>query len=253
MGKLEGKSTIVTGAAQGLGAAIAKAFVDEGATVVLADILDKGQEVAKDLGSSARFSKLDVSDPQAWKNLVDETIAREGKIDALVNNAGVLMFGSVLKADIEAVRRLFNVNVFGSLNGLQAVLPHMRKAKNGSVINVCSSDSLSVAVYVGIYCASKFALRALTKAAALENIKHNVRVNAVHPGGLNTPMTNPTNMPEEELVGFNTIPIKRPGQPEEITPLVVFLASDESTFCCGGDFVADGGISAGHSYGLENL
>ena len=256
MGKLEGKSTIITGAAQGLGAAIAAAFVAEGAKVVLADVLeDKGQETAQALGPKATFAKLDVSHPEDWKRVVDDTIAREGTIDALVNNAGILMFGSVAKADTEAVRRLFNVNFFGSLNGLQAVLPHMKKAKNGSVVNICSSDSISVATYVGIYCSSKFALRALTKAAALENIKHNIRINAVHPGGLNTPMTNPEQLPQEELMsmGFDAIPIKRPGQPEEVTPLVVFLASDENTLCCGGDFVVDGGVSAGHSYGLENM
>ncbi len=249
MQRLHNKITLVTGAARGMGAAIAERFVAEGATVILTDILDEVHATAAALGSAAESHILDVSDEAAWQQLVDVLIAKHQRIDVLVNNAGILMFRDLLNTSAEDLRRILEVNVVGTFNGMRTVAPHMIRQRGGSIINNSSADGLQGANALCAYVGSKFAVRGMTKVAALELAPHGIRVNSVHPGGINTPMANPQNLPTAQLdMAFKQFPAQRVGHAVEAAECFVFLASDASSYCMGSELAVDGGLTAGHYY-----
>lgn len=249
MGRLAGKVAIVTGAARGMGAAIAQRFVEEGAQVVLTDVLPEVDGTAAALGELAVARLHDVADEAAWSVLVEEVISRYGRIDVLVNNAGILMFKDLLSTSAADLRRILEVNVVGTFNGMRAVAPHMIRQRRGSIINNSSADGLQGANSLAAYVGSKFAVRGMTKVAALELGPHGVRVNSVHPGGINTPMANPHGLPAEQLdFAFKQFAAQRVGHAREAAECFVFLAADESSYCMGSELAVDGGLTAGHYY-----
>ncbi len=250
MGRLSGKVAIVTGGAQGQGAAIARAFVAEGAKVAIADIADEpGKALADELGSEAIFVHHDVSDEQSWQSLVSETGSTFGPVTALVNNAGVLQFAEVDTMELADFERLFAINVRGCFLGMKTVAPVMKEAGGGSIMNCSSVEGLGGMPHLVGYTGTKFAIRGMTKAAALELGPKNIRVNSVHPGMVDTAMTRGMAGEEGMTWAAGRVALRRVGTPETIAPMYVFLASDESSFSTGAEFVADGGCTATHSFG----
>jgi len=237
MGRVDDKVAIITGGAQGMGAADARMLVAEGAKVVIADILDEpGQALADELGDAARYVHLDVSDEEQWQAAVDAAVTAFGKVNVLVNNAGIVQVAPLKSLDVDKWNRVLAVNLTGAMLGIKAVLGSMTEAGGGSIINVSSIEGMRGASWVHSYVASKWGLRGLTKSAALELASDNIRVNSLHPGFIRTPMTK--HFPDD-MVGT---PLGRPGKPEEVATFVVFLASDESSFSTGSEFVVDGGL-----------
>jgi len=237
MGRVDDKVAIITGGAQGMGAADARMLVAEGAKVVIGDILDEpGQALADELGDAARYVHLDVSDEEQWQAAVDAALAAFGKVNVLVNNAGIVQVAPLKSLDVDKWNRVLAVNLTGAMLGIKAVLGPMKDAGGGSIINVSSIEGMRGASWVHSYVASKWGLRGLTKSAALELAPDNIRVNSLHPGFIRTPMTK--HFPDD-MVGT---PLGRPGKPEEVATFVVFLASDESSFSTGSEFVVDGGL-----------
>lgn len=247
MGRLEGKVALVTGAARGQGAAIARAFAAEGADVVLSDVTDEdGKLVADEIGPRARYVHHDVSDESSWAEAVRTTTEAFGKLNVLVNNAGILMWSPMHRVSLDDYMKVIRVNQVGCFLGMQAVIRPMRDAGGGSIINQSSTSGLEGMAGVISYSASKFAIRGMTKTAAIELGRFGIRVNAVCPGGINTQMGNPFEQEGDELErNYEMNPIPRIGRPEEVAGLMVFLASDESSFCTGADFVVDGGYTIG--------
>ncbi|MEV0056304.1 3alpha(or 20beta)-hydroxysteroid dehydrogenase [Saccharopolyspora shandongensis] len=245
--RLADKVAIVTGAARGQGAATARRFVAEGAKVLLADVADEaGKELADELGPAAVYQHLDVGSEDDWVDAV--RAARElGPVGVLVNNAGVLHFSELADTSLADYERVIRVNQIGTFLGMREVIPAMREA-GGSIINVSSVEGLGGMPLLVAYSASKFAIRGMTKVAAMELGKLGIRVNSVHPGAIDTQMIaeaagGPVPM---EHVG-KRVALGRVGQPEEIAALAVFLASDESSYCTGAEFTADGGATATHA------
>jgi len=248
-GRLAGKVAIVTGAARGMGAAIAQRFIEEGAIVALTDVLPEVQATAASLGPRATAYLHDVSDEARWRELEADLTAKHGGVDVLVNNAGVLMFKDLLSTSAADLRKLLDVNVVGTFLGMQVVGAGMVARKRGSIVNNSSADGFEGANSLCAYVATKFAVRGMTKVAALEFGPHGVRVNSVHPGGINTPMANPQNVPVEYLnQAFRQYAAGRVGSPTEAANCFVFLASDESSYCMGAELAVDGGLTAGHYY-----
>jgi 3alpha(or 20beta)-hydroxysteroid dehydrogenase len=250
MQRLTNKIAIITGGARGMGAETSRLFVAEGASVVIADLLEtEGQALAEELGDAASFRRLDVSNEDDWQQLVTETLQRFGRLDVLVNNAAVLVFGAVeqlAKADFE---RTLAVNLTGTFLGIQAVAPIMREQRAGSIVNISSVDGLRGVNALAAYVSSKWGVRGLSKVAALELGPHGIRVNSVHPGGVDTQMSNPTGASREELAGqYRQVPLQRIGAPEEIARATLFLASDEASYCNGSELSVDGGAAAGFYY-----
>lgn len=249
MGRLEGKVALVTGAGSGMGAQTARRFVAEGASVMLADMNPAPTEaLATELGDTANAVVLDVTDEDAWAAAVDATVAAFGGIDILVNCAGITGM-SPLDGPVEPFRKMMEVNFFGTLLGMQAVLAPLRARGAGSIVNFSSINGIAGAAATGAYVASKFAVRGITKTAGIELCRDNIRVNSVHPGAIATPMTS------KEVLGFDPRPylaklasLGRVGEADEVAQLVVFLASDESSYCTGAEFVIDGGVLAGLSW-----
>ena len=246
MGKLEGKVAIVSGAARGQGEAEARELVAEGAKVVLGDVLDEGgKQVAAQLGDAAVYVHLDVTEPEHWKNAVTTAVSTFGKLDILVNNAGILKLGMIETQSLDDYMAVINVNQVGCWLGMQAAIPALKAAGGGVIINTSSTSGLIGTVGLSAYTASKFAVRGMTKVAAMELGHDNIRVNSVHPGGIDTEMVK---LPEFGNIDSDTVygqqPIPRIGQPEEVARMVVFLASD-ATFSTGSEFVIDGGFTAG--------
>ena len=237
MRRVDDKVAIITGGAQGMGAADARMLVAEGAKVVIADILDEpGQALADELGDAARYVHLDVSDEEQWQAAVDAALTAFGRVNVLVNNAGIVQVAPLKSLDVDKWNRVLAVNLTGAMLGIKAVLGPMKDAGGGSIINVSSIEGMRGASWVHSYVASKWGLRGLTKSAALELASDNIRVNSLHPGFIRTPMTK--HFPDD-MVGA---PLGRPGRPEEVAAFVVFLASDESSFSTGSEFVVDGGL-----------
>jgi 3alpha(or 20beta)-hydroxysteroid dehydrogenase len=250
MGRLAGKVALVTGAAQGQGAAIARAFVAEGAKVALADIADDlGKALADELGPDAVYVHHDVSDEDSWKAAVEQTVATFGPVTVLVNNAGVLMFADLPTMELSDFRRLIDINMVGCFLGMKTVAPVMVAAGGGSIVNCSSVEGLGGMPTLVAYTGTKFAVRGMTKAAAMELGPKNVRVNSVHPGMVDTGMTRGYAGDVGMEWAAKRVALKRVGQPEDIAPLYVFLASDESSFSTGAEFVADGGATATHAFG----
>ncbi|WP_406286800.1 glucose 1-dehydrogenase [Embleya sp. NBC_00896] len=244
MADLTGKVAIVTGAARGQGAAEARLFVERGASVVLTDLLeDEGAEVAAGIGDRARFVRHDVSSAADWA-VVAETAVREfGGVDVLVNNAGILWTKPILEETAEGLDKILKVNLFGTFHGIQTVAPLMRANGGGSIVNISSLAGLQGIPGHAAYGSSKWAIRGLTKTAALELGEYGIRVNSVHPGAVDTPMVG--NRFTRGAGNFPTVPLRRVGEPEDVGDLVVFLASDESSWITGAEFVIDGGSMAG--------
>jgi 3alpha(or 20beta)-hydroxysteroid dehydrogenase len=240
MGRVAGKTAIVTGAANGLGAAQARALVAEGARVDIADVqADEGRRVAADLGDRSLFSALDVTDPAQWQAAVAAANDRFGPVDVLVNNAGIVRRNPIDRHSLEDFRAVVEVNLIGTFNGIQAVIPGMKAAGGGSIVNMSSIAGIKAAPAVPGYVASKWAIRGLTKNAALDLGRYGIRVNSVHPGMHRTPMT------AKSPHNTDLVALHRTGEPGELAHLVVFLASDESAFVTGSEFIHDGGETAG--------
>ena len=238
--RLVGKVAVVSGAARGMGASFARAMVAQGASVVLGDVRDEeGLAIEAELGDASMCVRLDVTNRDDWQHAVDAAIVRFGKLNVLVNNAGILATGGVAEFPLSEWDRVLAVNLTGAFNGIQAALPALKSAAPSSIINVSSTAGLKG--YGGLvgYTAAKFGLRGLTKAAALDLGDSRVRCNSVHPGAVLTPMTDGMDMSQPHVA------MKRAGHPHELAHLVVFLASDESSYCTGAEFVADGGEMAG--------
>jgi 3alpha(or 20beta)-hydroxysteroid dehydrogenase len=243
VGRLDGKVAIVTGAARGQGEAEARLFVAEGARVVVADVLaNEGAAVASSLGDAAVFAPLDVTDEDQWRSAVDLAEERFGPVDVLVNNAGVLMFQSIDKTDPADFERVMRINVHGVFLGIRAVTPSMERAGGGSIVNISSTAGLTGLPFLGAYVASKWAVRGLTKTAAIDLGGKGIRVNSVHPGGIDTPMLAGTS-PDAPF--YRRLPVPRMGRADEAARAVLFLASDESSYTTGAELAVDGGATCG--------
>jgi 3alpha(or 20beta)-hydroxysteroid dehydrogenase len=242
MARLDGKVALVTGAARGQGEAEARRFVAEGARVVLADVLDDVKTVADDLGTQAMAVTLDVADEDSWSSAVGEARDRFGRVDILVNNAAIYRAGTpIVDLTLADYRAVVEVNQIGVFLGMRAVAPVMAEQESGSIVNVSSVDGLTGHAGAVAYVASKFAVRGMTKVAALELGPAGVRVNSIHPGVVDTPMI--AGLTEHFPV--RRLPAQRIGRPDDVASLALFLASDESAFCTGAEFVVDGGHTAG--------
>ena len=244
---LNGRTAIVTGAAQGIGKAIVEAFVEAGAGhVVAADIQEEPLQALAAEHDRVSAATLNVADQSGWRALVAQIVADQGGVDILVNNAGILVFGLLEDVQVEDFRRLLDVNVTGVLLGIQAVAKIMKGAGRGAIVNTSSVSGILPNNATGAYAASKFAVRGLTRSAAMELGPFGVRVNSVHPGGVNTPMTNPFNTTEEEFdSGYGFVPMQRGCRPGEIAQGVLYLASDAGSYCAGTELVIDGGMTSG--------
>jgi 3alpha(or 20beta)-hydroxysteroid dehydrogenase len=237
MGRVDGKVALISGGARGMGAAHARVLVGEGAKVVIGDILDEeGKALADGLGEAARYTHLDVTQPDDWKAAVDTALNDFGTLNVLVNNAGIVALGQLGKFDLAKWQKVIDVNLTGTFLGIQAAVEPMKAAGGGSIINVSSIEGLRGAVMVHPYVASKWAVRGLSKSAALELAPHKIRVNSIHPGFIRTPMTK--HLPDDMV----TVPLGRPGDSNEVANFVLFLASDESSYATGAEFVMDGGL-----------
>jgi len=246
MKRLDGKVAIITGGATGMGATHAEAFVAEGAQVMLADVRDEdGRRVADALGSAARYSHLDVTNAAAWPDVVASTVEAFGPPTVLVNNAGITAWGSVVEEEVESFRHMLDVNLVGTWLGIKAVAEVMIAAGGGSIVNVSSDAGMRGFGNLSAYVSSKWGVRGLTRSAAVEFGHRGIRVNAVLPGLIDTPMGIESIRGADPAVILAGSPIPRIGRPEEVTAMIVFLASDESSYCTGADFLADGGMLAG--------
>lgn len=267
MGRLDGKVAIVTGAARGMGEAMARLFVAEGASVVVADLLDdEADAVAASIRERVVSAHLDVTDEASWRTLLAQTVDAFGTPDVLVNNAGILAMVPLVDTTLETFRSIVDVDLLGPFLGMKVVGGAMVSAGRGSIVNVSSAAGMIGYSQVGAYTAAKWGLRGITKTAALEFGPSGVRVNSIHPGGVTTPMVGVVGEPAlgeppapgvvdpdpvlaaaDEMAGDQ--PIARMGRPVEIARLALFLASDESSYCTGAEFVADGGQTAGRRIG----
>ena len=245
MGKLNGKVAIITGAASGMGVRHAEKFVEEGARVVLADIaVEAGQKLADELGPNARFFTLDVANAEAWFEIVKFTEETFGPVDVLVNNAGIGIFKRLNDLTEQDFRKTLDVNTISIFFSLKAVVPSMKKAGGGSIVNISSVDGLRGAATAMAYSASKFAVNGITRSAAIELAQDKIRVNTVHPGVIKTPMAEQGEIAEIIAELVKSVPMQRAGTTDEVSNLVVFLASDDSTYCTAAEFVIDGGMIA---------
>lgn len=240
MGRVDGKVAVISGGARGMGASHARALVAEGASVVAGDILDdEGTALADELGDAARFVHLDVTQPDQWKQAVQTAVDTFGHLDVMVNNAGIVNGNMLAQFELAEWQRIIDVNLTGTFLGMQAAVEPMIAAGGGSIINISSVEGLRGSPGLYGYVASKWGVRGLAKAAALELAPHKIRVNSIHPGFIRTPMT--AGIPED----FLQIPLGRGAEPAEVSATVLFLASDEASYTTGAEFVIDGGLTVG--------
>ncbi|NGO13379.1 glucose 1-dehydrogenase [Streptomyces sp. HC44] len=258
MGKLDGRVVLITGAARGQGEQEARLFVAEGAQVVIGDVLDdQGEALAKELG--AKYAHLDVSQEGDWQAAVAAAKETYGRIDGLVNNAGILRFNELVSTPLEEFQQIVQVNQVGVFLGIKTVAPEIAEAGGGTIVNTASYAGVTGMAYVGAYAATKHAIVGLTRVAALELAGKGIRVNAVCPGAIDTAMSNPAQLDpdadadaEKAAEGIDRlyrklVPLGRIGQPEEVARLVLFLSGDDSSYITGQPFVIDGGWLAGVS------
>ena len=243
--RLGGKVALITGGSLGMGAVEARLFVREGAMVVIGDILEsEGRQIESEIngsGGEALFVKLDVTKTQDWQRAINATVTRFGKLNVLVNNAGIIIRAPLEETTEDSWNRVLDVNAKGVFLGTKLVMPEMRKAGGGSIVNV-SSISGMVSLGFPAYNASKGAVRVFTKNVAVEYAKDNVRVNSIHPGIIKTRMTEDDPRLQEQR--NNLIPMMRLGEPEEVAFGAMFLASDEASYITGSELVIDGGWTA---------
>jgi 3alpha(or 20beta)-hydroxysteroid dehydrogenase len=247
-GRLEGKVAIVTGGSRGTGEATARRFVAEGARVVIADIRDElGTKLASELGDSALYVHLDVTQENDWAKGLAATREAFGGVDVLVNNAAILLVASIEGTSLEDWDRILRVNQTGVFLGIRTIAPAMREGGGGSIVNVSSIDGLEGMNFVAAYASTKWALRGLSKCAALEYGRDGIRVNTVCPAGGSDEMAAPWRPPGSvDSSGYaDRRPIQRRGTVSEIAAMILYLASDEASFCTGGDYPIDGGHSCG--------
>ncbi|MFD4276254.1 glucose 1-dehydrogenase [Streptomyces cyaneofuscatus] len=259
MGRLDGRVVLVTGAARGQGEQEARLFAAEGARVVIADVLvEQGEALAKELGEgAARFVRLDVGSEEGWAEAV--AVARDafGKIDGLVNNAGILRFNELVNTPLAEFEQVVRVNMTGAFLGIRAVAPEIEAAGGGTIVNTSSYTGLTGMALVGAYAATKHAVLGLTKVAAVELAGKGIRVNAICPGAIDTAMSNPALLdPDADLSRSDAaldayyrklVPMGRIGRPEEVAALALFLTAEDSSYITGQPFVVDGGWLAGVS------
>jgi 3alpha(or 20beta)-hydroxysteroid dehydrogenase len=243
MSRLAGKVAIITGAAQGMGAAHAKLFVDNGAKVVLTDLNEeKGQAFAAELGENALFVKQNVASEEDWATVIAKAEEAFGPVNVLVNNAGITMAKNMLDMTVEEYRRIVEINQVSVFLGMKTVASSMMKAGGGSIVNISSMNGL-VGGAIG-YTDTKFAVRGMTKAAALNLAPMGIRVNSVHPGVIATPMIVQEDTKAAVEAFAKSIPLKRLAESEEVSKMVLFLASDDSSYSTGSEFIIDGGLTA---------
>lgn len=255
MGRLDGKVALISGAARGQGEAEARLFAREGARVVLGDVLDERcRQVADEIGDAATAVHLDVRDEASWRRAVAAAEDEYGPVTVLVNNAGILRFSPLVDTPVEQFREVVEVNQVGTFLGMKTVAPSMVRAGGGSIVNISSTNGLAGYPATVSYTATKWAVRGMTKTAAMELGPLGIRVNSIHPGGIDTEMVRPSSpstavdgLPADKELErrFAHLPLRRIGQAIEIARLALFLASDESSYSTGSEFVADGGMLAG--------
>ena len=248
MGRLTGKVAIITGAARGMGEATARLFVREGAQVVIGDVLDEqGEALAAELGAAARFLHMDVSQEADWQKAA-AAAAELGPWNVLVNNAAILRLASIADTTPEVFRRVVEINLLGTFMGIRAAIEPMKAAGGGSIINISSIDGLQSKNGIAAYSSTKWAVRGLTKSAAIELGPYGIRVNSVHPGGIYTVMggsESGTSAEEMSRTTYKNLAIPRVGRPEEVAQVSLFLATDEASYTTASEYAADGGWSAG--------
>jgi 3alpha(or 20beta)-hydroxysteroid dehydrogenase len=246
MAMLDGKVALVTGAARGLGAAIVERMVAEGATVVAADRrAEDGARAAEAAG--AEFVELDVTDAQAWQACVAGIVARHGRLDILVNNAGIIRVKTIRECPPEEFRQVVDTNLAGTFLGIKSVAEQMIAQGGGAIVNMSSPGGMEGTYGMPAYTASKWGIRGLTKTAAVEFGQFGIRVNAVIPGPMPTAMTRRPGWTDDDYQRFygGTVPLARMARVEEVANLTVWLTSDQASYCTGGDYAADGGVTAG--------
>jgi 3alpha(or 20beta)-hydroxysteroid dehydrogenase len=248
--KLQGKTAIITGGARGMGAATSRLFAAEGAQVAIADLLDpEGAALAAELGDAARFYHHDVTSEEDWAKLGAAVEADLGPVDILVNNAGILLFRTLFDTTLADYQRVLDVNLVGEFLGIKAVGPGMVARGKGAIVNISSVDGMKGANGLGAYCSSKWGVRGLTRVAAMELGHKGVRVNSVHPGGVDTVMTNQEGRSRDQVdQAYGNVPLQRVGAPEEVAKASLFLASDDSSYLAGAEIVVDGGMVVGQYY-----
>ncbi|MFI1813934.1 SDR family NAD(P)-dependent oxidoreductase [Streptomyces sp. NPDC020422] len=251
MGKLDGRVVVITGAARGQGEQEARLFAAEGARVVLGDVLDgPGEALAKELGEDrALYVHLDVTSEEEWAAAVAAAKERFGRIDGLVNNAGILRFNELVSTPLEEFQAIVRVNQVGCFLGIKAVVPEIEAAGGGTIVNTASYTGVTGMAGVGAYAASKHAVLGLTRVASLELAAKGIRVNAVCPGAIDTPMSNPEGVDPAATAELyrKLVPLGRIGRPEEVAALALFLTGEDSAYITGQPFVIDGGWLAGVS------
>jgi 3alpha(or 20beta)-hydroxysteroid dehydrogenase len=247
MGRLDGKVALITGGANGQGAAESRLFAAEGAKVVVADVDDEsGKLLADELGESAVYQHLDVTSEEDWDAAIVATDQAFGRLDVLLNNAGILKFSPLAGTSLDDYMQVIRVNQVGVFLGMRSAVAPMTKAGGGSIVNVSSVEGMFGGPFLVAYTASKFAVRGMTKVGAVELGQFGIRVNSIHPGAIDTPMLDIPGMDKDAMnkAFARTIPIARMGTPEDIAGLCLFLGSDDSSYISGGEFTIDGGASA---------
>jgi len=239
MGRLDAKVVIITGGARGQGASEARLFTNEGANVYITDVLaDEGAKTAADIGCT--FFRHDVTEPSEWEQVIARVVGERGRIDALINNAGILHWAPMTTTTLEVWERVLAVNQTGVFLGMQAVAPTMKEQRSGSIINISSIGGMRGGSPCFAYAATKWAVRGMTKGAAQELGPFNIRVNSIHPGIIDTPM-----MADKPIADMATrVPLGRYASPDEVAKLALWLASDDSAYASGAEFILDGGQTA---------
>jgi 3alpha(or 20beta)-hydroxysteroid dehydrogenase len=246
MKRFENRTVIVTGGARGMGASHARGFIAEGANVVIADVVDQeGQSLVDELGGRAIFSRLDVTSEADWAATVTAAENAFGPVSVLVNNAGIVHFARIADTEPADWSRVIDINLTGTYLGIRALASSMRKAGGGAIVNISSGAGMSGAFGLGAYVASKWGVRGLTKTAALELARDRIRVNSIHPGATRTTMAAQPDVEAVMAASVKNLAVPRIAEPDELTRLVLFVASDEASFSTGSEFIADGGALLG--------
>lgn len=244
-GRLDGKVAIITGAAKGQGEAEARMFAAEGARLVLTDVLADRLAATADSIDEAIAVPHDITDPEQWQRVIDHTLATFGRIDVLVNNAAIHRIRPLLDETLDDMRSMMDINLFGAVTGMQMIAPVMARTGGGSIVNISSMAGYRGYYGHGAYGATKWALRGVSRVAAIEFGPLHVRVNTILPGSIETDMLPTTGDPEADRARHSHLPIDRPGTVDEIAHAVVYFASDESSYTTGAELIIDGGSYTG--------